>query len=168
MMQALNQNSIKLKNENERLEIMKNLKNSYKKISISPKLKINSYREPHPNSNSNLNNNLKQNANLNVGVIDKDNLPFPEKGKKHFNYHPSLESNVSLNFKDKYDNSRERIDQILNYYKEIGEKEHKYQFSPQIYSFYNKEQTDPLQKYSEKVRAMNLSKENPNYVLGKS
>ncbi len=160
-MQALNKNSIKVKDENERFEIMNNLKNSYNKISSSPKLKLNSYKEPILNSNSL----QKENLNLNA-IVDKENLPFPEKGKKHFNYHPSLESNVSLNFKDKYDNSKERIDQVLNYYNEIGEKEQKYLFPPQIHTYYNKEKIDPRKIYSEKVRAVNLSNENPNYVIG--
>jgi len=167
MMQALNKNSIKFKNENERFEILENIKNSYNKISISPKLKINSYIDPNSNR---IHNSNEKNSNLNLSLvaIDKENSLFPEKGKKHFNNHPSLDSNVNLNFKDKYNNSRERIDQVLNYYKEIGQKEHNYQYSPQIHSFYNKQQMDPLMKYSEKVRAMNLSNENPNYVIGKS
>lgn len=160
MMQALNKNSIKLKNENEKSEIMENLKSSYKRISISPRLKINSYVEPKQT-----NSNFKEK--LNSSAIDKENLPFLEKGKKHFLYHPSLDSNVNLAFEDKYDNPKERISQMLNCYDEIGEKEKKYQYSPQIHSYHNKEPTDPLQKYSEKVRAMNLSNENPNYVVGK-
>ena len=162
-MQALNKNSIKLKNENEKFEIIENLKNSFNDISSSPNLKHDSYNEPNLNPNYHNHKNLKKK--LNSG-IDKDNLPFPEKGKKHFKNHPSLDSNVNLVFKEKFDNSKERINHVLNYYKEKCEKDHKYKYSPQIHYLYNKEQKDPLQKYSEKARAMNLSNENPNYNIG--
>lgn len=159
-MQALNNQSIKLKNENERFELLQNLKNSYNKVSSSPKLKLSN------NNDHSINKNNSYINEINSRVIDKNNLPFPEKGKKHFNYHPSLDSNVSLVFKDKYDDSKERIDQLVNFYKEISGKEQKYQYSPEIFSFYNKDQSDPLKKYSYKIRATNLSTENPNYVIG--
>ncbi len=163
MIQALNKNSIRIKNENDRIELLKNLKNSYNKISSSPKLKLGSNNTNEENlihKHDYLYNDIK------LKPMNIDNLSFKEKGKKHFDYHPSLESNINFEFRDKYDNPKQRIDQLVDYYKEAGEKEQKYHFNPEIYSFYNKEQSDLLQKFSEKVRSVNLSKENPNYVIG--
>jgi hypothetical protein len=158
MMQGLEKNSIKLKNENDRFELIENLKNSYNQISSSPKLKL---RGNHPIYNdSSLEKQVKK-------TVDLENLPvILERGKKHFTNHPSQENNIELKFIDHYNNSNERIDQLMKYYIEIGDKEKNYLFSPEIHSFYNKEQSaDPINKYSQKVRAMNLSNENPNIQI---
>lgn len=156
-MQALNNNSIKLKNENERSQIIEKIKDSYNKLSSSPKLKL-GIIEPNEVGNSNKNSTEKQNEN-----VDSQHV----RGKKHFNNHTGQLDNVNMQCKYNYNNTNERIDDIIDFYKKINEKELKYLYNPQMYSYYNKEQRDPLLKYSQRIRDMQLSSENPNNKVGK-
>ena len=158
-MQAINKNSINFPSEYEKIEILQKLKNSYNDISSSPKLKLSG------NSSKNIDDSLerKELKKNSVELLD----PILERGKKHYLNNSNLNNNINLVFKEKFKNSNERIDQLLNYYNEIGEKERKYHYSPEIHSFYNKEHIDGMLNICNNARGVNLSKENPNFKKGK-
>lgn len=152
MMQAVKGNSIKTKTDNEKSDILKNLQNSYDHLSSSPQLKLGGY----------VNSNHLQRINNTFDFDSEFN-----KGKKHYTDNPNLQSNINLEFKENYNDPSERVDQFVNYYKEVGDKEKKYMYSPELYSFYNRDKADPSLRYNRNVRSLNYSMDHPNNKKGK-
>jgi hypothetical protein len=80
-------------------------------------------------------------------------------GKKKFINHSNRHDNVI--FDSKETDTVEHIDRLMNYYSRLSDHERTYNHSPDLYDFYNRERVSPLQKYSSKVRHLDISPDNP-------
>lgn len=128
-------------------------------MSSSPRMKLNlNERNPIPNPRG------VSEPRHNTERLYFDEVTFG-KGRKHFEQHPNFNDNVRFDFKDYYGSPNERIEQLVDYYTHVGQQEKNYNFSPQLYSFYNKEKADPLIKYSKQVRHLNVSPDNTQSKL---
>lgn len=156
MLNAIDNNHIKFKNVYEKDNIVDQLKSSLEILNESPKIKIGFY------SKQNDSNEVKEITNkINDHSLTPkhDEVTFG-RGRKHFKVHPCMQSNISLTFKNNFANPKERIDQLIDYYIDSSKKEKSYNYSPSLYSLYNKEKVDPTVKYSDRIRHQNVSNGN--------
>ncbi len=88
-------------------------------------------------------------------------LNHADGGKKHLYNHPNLHDNIVFDTQNAY-SSQQNLEKVLDYYKHINKHERDYNFSPDMFSFYPREKLAPEFKYGDKIRALNMSPDNPN------
>ncbi len=86
------------------------------------------------------------------------------KGKRHYTGNPNFHDNIVFDFAYPID-SRNEIDKVLKYYNSINKYERDLYYPSNMYEFYNKEASSPVQRYNKSVRAVNMSPESPNNVI---
>ena len=112
-------------------------------MNASPKIKLSPYASP-----------MSSNKKINLSYLDD------LKGKKILPNHSNLHDNIIFDTQETK-TVGEHIDKLINYYSRVSEHERHYNHSPDLYSFYNRERVSPLQKYSKKVRHLDISPDNP-------
>jgi hypothetical protein len=156
MLNAIGNNHIEFKHSNEKAQLVDQLKASLEVLNESPKIRLGIYS----NKENELNKNIKGNETTNaIPNFQYDEVTFG-RGRKHFHNHPGMQSNIDLTFQQNFTSPKEKIDQLINYYLDSSKKEKTYNYSPDLYTLYNKEKLDPTIKYSDKVRHVNVSKGN--------
>jgi hypothetical protein len=88
-----------------------------------------------------------------------NNIGLATKGKKILPNHSNLHDNISFDTKET--DTVEHIDRLMGYYSKLSEHERHYNHSPDLYDYFNRERVSPLQKYSKKVRHLDISADNP-------
>ena len=61
----------------------------------------------------------------------------------------------------------QNLDKVLDYYTNINKHEREYNFSPEMFSFYPREQLAAEQRYGDKIRALHMSPDNPYSLSNK-
>lgn len=153
-MNALNTNNIPSNNGDEKTRIVDSLKKSIDNLNLSPKMKVNSFRNINIDTNG-----------VSSNTFRVDEVTFG-KGRKHYGQHPNFVDNVKFDYKDYYDSPNDRIEELINFYTKIGDEDRKYRFNPELKDFYNKEKLDPLFKNPRKIKHMNVSQANINIRSG--
>lgn len=149
MLNAISNNKLEIKRAQEKEKIVEKLKNSLETLAESPKMKLGIYASNGSNKFSD--DNYNNNSSLRFDEVTQG------RGRRHFHFHPGMQDNVSFEFRENFASNKERIDQFVDHYLSANKQEKIYNFSPNMYAYYNKEKVDPTIKYSDKVRHQNVS-----------